>query len=284
MDQMSGIWMQVSDLLRTLEKVLPQAIDLLKFSRKEVSAVSETLDSIFSTLEEKGVPIFAVIAAAWSYLWIFYYVLVMPLTASILFYGFWAGGFFGGPKPTNEEYVPPTTCWERCCCVCNCCCNCCRRCHDRALCFWSFIIIFQVIVLLLFIVAIVFVIIGAVQIFMGTACSAIVILGDTKVCTETLNMLSTFLSTFQVGAGEVPLSMSCEHYNLKTCDLIQNKMLTSTILTIVGAFLAAILSFQMIFATALLHERARWRRIIAEMEEGNKENAKDEEEGKKEEA
>lgn len=116
--KLSGIWTQVSDLLRQLEKVLPQAIDLLKFSRKEVSAVSATLDSIFSTLEEKGVPIFAEIAAAWSYVWIFYYVLVMPLTAGILFYGFWAGGFFGGPKPTNEEYVAPTSCWERCCCVC----------------------------------------------------------------------------------------------------------------------------------------------------------------------
>lgn len=125
---------------------------------------------------------------------------------------------------------------------------------------------FQIFVLLLFIVALVFIIIGGVQVFTATACSAIFILGDVKVCTETLYMLSTFMSTFTMGGGEVPLSMSCEHYNLQTCSLIQNKMLSSTIYTIVGAFLAAILSFQMIFATALLHERARWRRIMNEMD------------------
>merc|ERR1719343_354395 len=86
---MSGIWEQVSDLLTSLEKILPQAIDILKAGRTEVSAVSATLDSIFSTLEEKGAPIFGEVALAWQFLWIFYFFLVMPITAGILFYGFW---------------------------------------------------------------------------------------------------------------------------------------------------------------------------------------------------
>merc|ERR1719401_341910 len=141
------------------------------------------------------------------------------------------------------------------------------------LCFWSFIIVFQIIVLLLFIVSIVFMLIGAVQIFIGTGCGMIYIIGDVKICTETLRMLSTFLSTFQVGEGEVPLSMSCNHYNLLTCDIVHDKMLQSTILTIVGSFVAALLSFQMIFATALLHERAVWRRMLAEDEFDEKEES-----------
>jgi len=265
---MSGIWEQVSNMLRELEQVLPTAIDILKFARKEVSGVAATLESIFSTLEEKGVPIFAEVAFYWQFLWVFYYFFVMPLTIGILFYGFWAGGFFGGPSPfeetgaKDEEYVAPQTCWEYCCCCCNACCNCLRRCQDRQLCFWSFIIVFQIIVFLLFIVFLVFVLVGGVQIFTGTSCAQIYILGDTKVCTETLGMLATFLSTFIIHDGEIPLSMSCDHYNLKTCDLIRNKMLQSTILTVVGSFVAAVLSFQMIFATAVQHERAVWRRMI----------------------
>merc|ERR1719401_1727207 len=143
------------------------------------------------------------------------------------------------------------------------------------LCFWSFIIVFQIIVLLLFIVSIVFMLIGAVQIFIGTGCGMIYIIGDVKICTETLRMLSTFLSTFRVGEGEVPLSMSCNHYNLLTCDIVHDKMLQSTILTIVGSFVAALLSFQMIFETAVLHERAYWRRILAEAEYEMKEADKE---------
>merc|ERR1719329_142713 len=54
-DGPSPVWEQVTTLLRDLEKVLPTCLDLLTFSRKEVSAVASQLDSVFKTLRDSGV-------------------------------------------------------------------------------------------------------------------------------------------------------------------------------------------------------------------------------------
>eukprot|EP00448_Togula_jolla_P024583 CAMPEP_0170592890 /NCGR_PEP_ID=MMETSP0224-20130122/13159_1 /TAXON_ID=285029 /ORGANISM="Togula jolla, Strain CCCM 725" /LENGTH=971 /DNA_ID=CAMNT_0010916813 /DNA_START=31 /DNA_END=2946 /DNA_ORIENTATION=- len=269
MAQVSDVWVKVSTMLREVQEMLPTAVDLLKFARKEVSSVSATLDSLFSTLADNGKDTFDQAAYLYKMIWVFYYYIVMPLTLAILYYGFWASGYFGGPKAIEEEteeYEPPQTFMEKCRCCCNACCNCCRKCHDLQICFWSFIVLFQIIVLLLFVISIVFMVLSGVKVFVGSSCAQIYILGDTKVCTEMLQMLSNFLSTFKVGNGEVPLSMACEHHNLKTCTVIESKLLTSVLLTVVGSFVACVFSFQLIFDTAMLHERARWRRIIAEME------------------
>jgi len=267
-EQLTDVWEKTSTMLRQLEVMLPTAIDLLKFARKEVSAVSATLESLFGSLAENGKGTFDQAAVLYKMIWVFYYYIVMPMTLAILYYGFWASGYFGGPQATKdvEEYEPPQSFMERCRCCCHACCNCCRKCHDMQLCFWSFILLFQVIVLLLFVISVVFIILAGVKIFVGSSCAQIYLLGDTHVCTETLNMLATFLATFQIGQGEVPLSMACEHHNLKTCTIIEGKLLMSIILTVVGSFLASIFSFQLIFDTAMLHERARWRRMVAEMD------------------
>eukprot|EP00927_Polykrikos_kofoidii_P059439 TRINITY_DN54592_c0_g1_i1.p1 TRINITY_DN54592_c0_g1~~TRINITY_DN54592_c0_g1_i1.p1 ORF type:complete len:987 (-),score=209.70 TRINITY_DN54592_c0_g1_i1:115-2985(-) len=265
----STVWEEVSNLLREFEQVLPTAIDLLKFGRQEVSAVSAQMESIFSTLNEKGEPIFQRVALLYFLVWTMYYFLCAPFVICVLFYGFWASGWFGGPTPSNkpeeEDYEAPTGCLARCKCCVKACCDCVVSCHEYKSVFWSFILLFQVIVLLFFMATLIFVLIAGVQIFLGSSCAQIVLLGDKHICHETLSMLSTFLSTFQVDS-EVPLSLTCKHYNLLTCDLIRNKMLSSALMTMIGSILAVGFSFQLIFEMAIIHERYRWRKVINEME------------------
>jgi hypothetical protein len=269
-DGPSPVWEQVTTLLRDLEKVLPTCLDLLTYSRKEVSAVAAQLDSVFTTLRDSGVGIFFDIALYYRTIWMAYYSFVMPLTIALLMYGFWASGWFGGPQPLRgvdqKDYEPPRGFLDRLRCCCAACCRCCSDNHDKTSCFWSFILLFQVIVLLLFLVSVVFVIMAGIEIFTGTSCAQIYLLGDNKVCTETLNQLETFLSTFKVGDGEVPLSMACEHHTLRTCDLVKNKMLQAALMTVGGSFIAVLFHFELIFDVALIYERARWRRVINEME------------------
>jgi len=276
--QLSGIWEQVGNFLHEMEKILPTSIELLKFARKEVSAVASNLDSIFGMLGGKGKAIFVLIAGLYAEIWTGYFIFVFGLTFSILIYGFWASGWFGGPQPVPKKlgvYQPPSTFLDRCACCYAACCECCSSCHDTQSCFWSFIILFQVIVLLLFIMSLVFCILAGIQMFMGSSCMQLYIITDTKVCTESLGQFATFLSSFNVGHGEVPLSMACQHHELLTCDLIHDKMFQAGIMTVAGSFVSVIFSFELIFAIAIIHERARWRRVINEIEMDLEEEAED---------
>merc|ERR1719478_947175 len=111
------------------------------------------MDSIFSMFSIKGPQIFSEIAEYYKMAWTVYFILLLPLTLGILWYGLWASGFMGGPAPEDiGEYKAPETCMERLKACCSCCCTCISRCHDSQLCFWSCIIVFHIIVLLIFII------------------------------------------------------------------------------------------------------------------------------------
>merc|ERR1719359_492147 len=50
-------------------------------------------------------------------IWIVYWFLLTPFTIGILFYSFWANGWFGGPQAGQaKEYESPRTCGERLSC------------------------------------------------------------------------------------------------------------------------------------------------------------------------
>merc|ERR1719450_406611 len=100
------------------------------------------------------------------------------MTLSVLYYGFWASGWFGGPKAStvSEDYVPPQTCMERLAVCCTACGNCMTRCHDNNCCFWSVILLMEVLCLVLFIVAIILCILSGVKAFMSAGCAQIYIL------------------------------------------------------------------------------------------------------------
>lgn len=267
---LSGAWDQVSQFLREVESVMPQAIDTLKFARLEVSAVSETLDSLFGSLKEEGPPIFEYNAQLYRLAFTLYFFLMLPLTTCILFYAFWAAGYVGGPFPgkrANEGYEEPQGCCAKltalCCCLGSCC-SCLRRYHDWHMCLWSVIVLWEVIVLIMFVVSLVFAILAGVTVFVSNGCSSIYILGDEKVCTDAFFMLQRFLQSFIVGEGETPLSMTCQHYNLMTCEVIQDRMVGAAVLTVASSFIATFFSFQIVFDTAMRHEKARWHRLMSD--------------------
>lgn len=254
----SAIWDAVTSLLRMLTNVLPTAIKILKEARLEVSGVGKQLDNIFATFQVKGPAIFETIASLNSKMWFFYYMLLVPLTIGILGYGFYASGWC----ENDENYEGPSSLADQLCVCRKCCGSCWTNFEDTSLCLWSLIVVMQVIVLIVFIVSIILTILAGVKAFITAGCSQVYIINDDKVCTETMNGISHFLSTFYVGDIVTSLNFICDTQSLKTCQMITEKMMTSTTYTVFGSFAATIFSFELILQTAMLHERAKMRRVL----------------------
>lgn len=268
MEMVGDNWQEIVGLLQTLEAILPDVIENLKLARKEVSAVSATLDSIFSTFKEYGKPIFDKVAQYYALIWIVWFVLLAGFTIGILIYGFWASGYFGGPKAdVDDGYEKPATCWDRLCCCCKACSSCCYKCSGTECCFWSCILSMQVLVLVIFLIAIVLCLLAGVKLFISSTCSAVYVLGDNSICTQTLQIIKRFVPSFDAGVN-IEIERVCARQELMTCAILGKKMKSSAILTSVGAILAAVFSFQLIIESAILHERAKWRRTLDKMVKG----------------
>lgn len=259
----SEVFMKVKKTLDQLQAILPEVIDDMKFAKKEVSAVSKQLHSIFNTFEMKGPPIFGEVADLYGTLWKAYYALFATITVGMLFYGFWATGWCGGPKAADAaEEVPSPVCFvDKCRLCCSACSTCMSACHDNFMCFWSCIILCEVVVLLVFIIAIILTLISGIKAFLGAGCSSIYFLADPSVCTGILAMVKGWLGTFW-GEAASAIDSVCDSESLLTCMLIEDKLMKSVIWTTMGSLVAALLSFQMIVNTAQLHEQARWVRLV----------------------
>jgi len=257
----SGVISTAMTLLTGLQLNLPTVVDDLKFARTEVSAVAETLDTVFSNFKESGPGIFNTISQLYSTLWTAYFAFFATLTVSVLIYGFWASGWFGGPKTSGEDdYEPPQSCMERLRCCCTSCLSCMRSCHDSNLCFWSFVILLEVIVFVLFIVSIVLCLLAGVKAFLSAGCTTVYVLGDDTICQGVLSVIQIWLTSFLADVGD--LTTACQSQSLLTCELIESKTKQAVVFTIIGSLVAAVLSFQMIIESAIMHERARWRQIF----------------------
>lgn len=264
---MSGVWTTLVNTLKSLMNALPTAVTALKNARKEVSNLQSSLDSIFSTFESKGPQIFDTIAWYYRAIWVGYFVLLFPLNIGILYYGFWSSGYFGGPMPfpkeQEDEAVATRTWRERCYLCAGSSSRWMQNKHDTAACFWSVILFMQIIVLLIFTASVALCIIAGVKALLMAGCQEIYVLSDNLICTETLNNLRSWLGSFVL--GDMPLEQVCQDKRLLTCNIIQSKMVASTILTTACSLVATLLSLQMIIDSAVLHERARWRRLATEM-------------------
>merc|ERR1719174_834352 len=262
-DEVFGAFSKISSLLSAFQSILPTCIENLKVARKGVSAASSTLDSTFATLHGKGPKIFSQVAQAYSIVWILYFCLLAPITLSILFYGFWASGWFGGPQPaaaegegTEESYEPPAGFMDKIKTCCGSCCHCITSwCYPSGensgeMCVWSMLLLAQVGVLLLFLVAILLCILAGVK--------------APGVCTNTIKLLQSWLATFKVG-DSIDIDNACEENTLLMCRELGAKMQTSARLTSVGGLVGAVFSFQMLVDSAVLHERARMRKRILEL-------------------
>eukprot|EP00747_Dinoflagellata_sp_TGD_P162216 gnl/TRDRNA2_/TRDRNA2_179570_c0_seq1.p1 gnl/TRDRNA2_/TRDRNA2_179570_c0~~gnl/TRDRNA2_/TRDRNA2_179570_c0_seq1.p1 ORF type:complete len:938 (+),score=209.71 gnl/TRDRNA2_/TRDRNA2_179570_c0_seq1:75-2888(+) len=265
MPSLTGVWEQVNGVLSALQGTLPTVVKTLKQARKEVSTVQAYLESLFSVFKAKGSPVFDLAASLYKTLWTLYFVLFALLMLGVLYYAFWASGWFGGPqsnKDEDSEYEPPKTFFERLACVFRSCSAGMRSCQDSHMCFWSVIIFAQILVVVLFVVSIVLCVLAGVKALLATGCAQVYILGDVSICGTALRGLRGWLETFLANLGSRGVQPFCEQNNLLTCSIIANKMITSILLTCIGSMVAAVVSLQMIIEAGVLHERARWNRLM----------------------
>ncbi|CAJ1415318.1 unnamed protein product, partial [Effrenium voratum] len=268
----SSAWTNIVNLLRTFSNLLPTAVNTLKDARAEVSKLTAGLDSIFSTFEVKGPTIFNEIASIWTMIWVGYFCFLLPFSLFTLYYGFWANGWFGGPKPMDDEPEGPQTLWQRMSLLCSKCLCCCCRNHDSDLCFWGVIIFMQVIVLLTFLIFVVLALFAAVKALLMVGCAQVYVLKDEHVCETALVTLRSFLTKLPLGNNTIysdeDVSGACDQHTLLTCEMVTAKFAKSTIFTTVFSFLSTIFALQMLFNAATLHEQAVWRRKAAAIKAG----------------
>lgn len=266
-DFTSGSWQDMIQQLKSFENVIPLAQANLKFARKEVSKLSKSLDHIFETFAEKGSPIFDKIGSKWRLMWTLYFCVFVPMTLLTVFYGFWAGGFFGGPgMPISEQdkldaSEPSTGALG----AIGACCSCIRNSHDSHICFWSILIIAQIFALTMFSVSLVFILFTGIQTFVASGCAAIYIIGDPQICGSTLLSLREFLSSFMGVTPDEAFGNICENNQLLVCSAIRDDMKPPGLIAAAASFLATILTFQMLIESAALHTRAVERRRLQYM-------------------
>jgi hypothetical protein len=264
-DMTSDSWQAMESLMISLQGVLPTVIDDIKFASKEVSKVASTLSTIFAPLGIKAPPIFYDVSDLYKTLWVVYFILFVVLTLLVLFYAFWAQGFFGGPTPgvPSPEYkegcCSGTTFRQRCSTCWNSCTSCMRNIQDKQMCFWSCILFSEVIILVMFAVSILMSVLAALKAFLGLGCGQVYVLGDVSVCSSIISGLQTSFPTFWEGFPTT-IQDACGNRHLPACQAITDTLQQSITFTVIGAFAATLLSLQLLFLSAQLHERALWTR------------------------
>jgi|Transcript_85929 hypothetical protein len=262
--EIHGSFSQIASTFRELMNFLPQATDNLKFARQEVGEVAKIMDSVFTNFETKGPAIFEKASESWTLIWTLYFIFLLPMTLGMLPYAFWASGWLGGPGSKDDLHETTDDAKKSCWSACT---YCLTGFHDTALCFWSCVILLEIVCLLLFVISILFCVLAGLKEFMVAGCSQVYMLADDKICYETVKVLRDFQSTFYVTSPDTPLEDVCGYNQLLTCNMISEKLKVSGIFTTVFSFLAVIFSFQLIIQSAMLHTRAQWRRKIGEAEE-----------------
>lgn len=142
--ELSGAFSFVTLTVGELKSVLPAVINDLKFAKKGLASIANTLDSVMTVLGLKAPPLFYKIASLYRAVWVSYFMFFSIATLAVLFYGFWASGYFHGPEPTPEEeqfYQAPQTFREKLCSCWTACGGCFSGCADSHLFFWSMILL-----------------------------------------------------------------------------------------------------------------------------------------------
>jgi hypothetical protein len=253
---LSGTFSTISQVLTNFKQILPTVVDDLKFAKKEVSAVSSTLKSIFGKLQDTAPPIFDEVAGLYKMVWTAYYITFVSVTTLLLVYALWAGGILS--PPSGQEVIVVSAEPGCCACIKRCCSNCLqclRDFQDMHLCMWSCIILSEIIILVMFLVSIVFCVLAGVKAFIAAGCSQVYLLGDDPTCNSIVTGLRDFLDTFWTDQAG-PIETACDDAKLTACKIIISNMSKDSMYTIVGSFIAAIASLQMIFDFAHRHEQA----------------------------
>jgi hypothetical protein len=192
---------------------------------------------------------------------------MLPFPVILLYYAFWAGGFFGGPGtlPDEAEALAKQEPKGYCAMCCEACCNCWIMYHDTTFCFWSLCIFLQVVTLLLFLMSLLFCLLSAIQIFLSSGCAQVYMINDHHVCGNTLLNLRKFLDSFLFGVHEDDMASQCQEKTLLTCNVMGPMMHSGAMLTVMGSVVASGAAFQLIVESSTLHARAVSRRQIADI-------------------
>jgi hypothetical protein len=265
---------EMKTLLQDLMALLPSAAQTINEARNEVVQVAHHMRGVFGTFGISGPTIFNEISWAYKFLWTVYFIMLMPVLIGTLWYAMWASGWMGGPassgliEETEEEAMKPRSFSERLSICYSACCLACSRCQDNIACFWSCLIIYQIVVLVVFIAAVMLCLVAGVKMFFLASCEQIYMLNQADMCTNALQSVQSFVQTFMVET-DIPIEETCASQQLLLCDLIGSRILQSTMYTTVFSFLAAIIQFQLVVESAVLHERARMRKIVEHIEATN---------------
>eukprot|EP00927_Polykrikos_kofoidii_P006596 TRINITY_DN1266_c0_g1_i1.p1 TRINITY_DN1266_c0_g1~~TRINITY_DN1266_c0_g1_i1.p1 ORF type:complete len:990 (-),score=220.63 TRINITY_DN1266_c0_g1_i1:81-3050(-) len=259
----SGAWLQMIVMLQQLQAVLPPCIESLKSAREQVAKVTKTIDSAFQTFHDQAPPIFETLALYYKLSFLGYFLLMIIFPLTLLYYAFYAGGYCGGPKADEiEDYEEPVGCWARICACCSCCGTCIRDCWRGEFCFWSFLILGQLFIVVLFLLSMVFCILAGVEMFIASGCAQIYLLGNESICTETLRVVQRFVMTFDARAPHLKIGQVCGSKDLMVCHHISNRLKNAAIYSASGAILAGFISFYLLIEACVIHERVRMKRII----------------------
>eukprot|EP00927_Polykrikos_kofoidii_P076638 TRINITY_DN73702_c0_g1_i1.p1 TRINITY_DN73702_c0_g1~~TRINITY_DN73702_c0_g1_i1.p1 ORF type:complete len:1154 (-),score=255.18 TRINITY_DN73702_c0_g1_i1:77-3460(-) len=263
-----NVFKLVTETLHKLNAELPKTIEAIDEARKQIRTVSAALKGPFKKIRDTAPALFASIAFYYKVgMWV-YFIIVGGLTLLLLYYSFWAAGYMGGPAATDDDYEAPQTCWERCMCCYRCCCACCTKFEDSELCFWALIWSMKFFVLILFLMSLVFVIIAGVYLGTATGCgsSETTAIGSIEECETSMKQIQGVLHTFLSNdTAEGAISDACLDYKLTTCVYLQAEFWSAGFYIALGSLPVPILTFYLLFLSAVAHEQARWRRMFEEV-------------------
>jgi hypothetical protein len=264
-DEVEGLWKDVIKFTRDLKSMLPTVIDDMKFARREVSRISSNMMTLFPVLQEKSPPVFAHAGNLYAALWITYFVIFILISLCLLYYGFWASGYLGGPAAESGEPEVSSSLQGRCLICCRACLGCFDRCPDSTLCYWSAMITACTVVLIMYIMSTALALLCAIQAWIGVGCDEFYLLSDNTICVEVMQGIQSWLQSFwKEQQFATPMESICQSKALLTCQAVSFKLRQPAILTTGSSLLATVFTCQMIFDSARLHEQARWRRAIEE--------------------
>lgn len=267
---------KLQSMLTQFTNLLPTAMLALRAANQAVITTHADLDTVFSVFSQKGSGIFDSVAKIYRLIWTAYWVLMTSLNIGILYYAFWASGYFGGPKPIVDDekegqeedrhvqrFLDKVLAffhhYKHSCAMCM------GRFTRSDTCLWSVLVLGQLFVLVIFSISLVLCILAGVQIFVKLGCHQVYILSDPVICLDNLMGLRNFTSSFYVAKPTENIASVCSGQKLLTCELIAQKFTGGTILTVIFSLLAFLFSTQILFDGATMHEQAKCRVEIAEL-------------------
>lgn len=258
---------ELAKLLRDLDTYLQEALKALKQAQILLVSASRNMNLLFTTAKETVPPTFYMLARQWKTIWMCLILAFVPFYIVMIYYTWWASGYCGGPQLVDDgDYDPPATCGDRMSACCRSFCNLQRECHDGKSCMFSWVFFMQLLVLILFALALIISLIFVFEVVFMSLCDqkGMELISSNESCTEALQPMKEFLPSFHVNytsGEEVPFESMCGEKSLLVCGIVPDKLRMGSVLSFLGGTVVVFIMFELIIEFAKYHEMARMRRI-----------------------